>query len=87
MAAEKQSQNIWLNNPVGKNKILRQSLVLILARRILSIKKNTPHVQSIEEKDTVTWFQSTLFGRAIWEGDIDGRKSELNPSNRTELGS
>lgn len=26
---------------------------------------HTPHVQSIEEQDTITWFQSTLLSRAI----------------------
>lgn len=84
MAAEKQPQNIPLNNPIGKNKILLQPPVLRLAR--FSIK-NTPHVQSIEEKDPVTWFQSTFLSGAIWEGNNDGRKSQLSSNSRAELGS
>lgn len=40
--------------------------------------KDKPHVQSVEEEDAVAWFQSTLLGRTICEGERGDRQSHID---------
>lgn len=51
---------------------------LLLIITVMWSPIDKPHVQSIEKEDTVACFQSTFFSRTIWEGDNDGRKSNIN---------